>query len=469
VRRGELDVILSNAKDLIYAITRFFAALRMTGIITRTSIPNRETHMDPLKAEELKAHLTRAWGFLTGFTAARAEGLYIYDTTGRRYADFTSGHAVCNIGHNHPAVAEAIKRQADSLIHAGSLFYYEPLLELVERLSSITPPGLDRFFFSNSGSEAVEGAIKLARHHTGRQGIISFMGAFHGRTLGAVSLTSSSVRYRERYHPLVPSVYHAVYPYCYRCMLARHASTCDVDCLGYLEYIFTQEIPPDEVAAIIIEPVLGEGGYVPPPKAFLTGLRRICDEHGILLVFDEVQSGMGRTCKWFALEHHGVTPDVITLAKGIANGLPLSAIVSTRDIMDKWPQGAHGTTFGGNPVSCAAAVATIDAIKSEGLLDKSAGIAKGVMGRLMALRRDCDVIGDVRGLGYMIGVEFVKDGQKPDPDSVKMLKERCLERGLIIFECGTHRNVIRFAPPLVTTKEQMDEAIGVFEEEVRKL
>jgi len=417
----------------------------------------------------LKTHLAGAWGFTTDIAVSHAEGIYIYDQSGRRYTDFTSGHAVCNIGHNHPAVVEAIKKQAGSLIHAGSIFYYQSLYDLVERLSDITPPGMDRFFFANSGAEAVEGAIKLARYHTGRQGIISFTGAFHGRTLGAVSLTSSSVKYRAHYHPLLPSVYRAIYPYCYRCMLGRQPGACEVDCLGYLDYLFNQEIPPEEVAAVIIEPVLGEGGYVPPPAAFLERLRDICTDKGILLIFDEVQSGMGRTGKWFALEHYGVRPDIITVAKGIASGLPLSGIISTPEIMDRWEKGAHGTTFGGNPVSCAASVATIDSIKKEGLLDKCEKISAGVFTRLNALMRECGVIGDVRGLGYMIGVEFVKKGHEPDPDAVMRLKEACLDKGLIILECGTAKNIIRFIPPLITSEEQMDEALGIFEGEVRKL
>lgn len=424
---------------------------------------------DGIRDDIMKSRLTRAWGFSTDITVERAEGLYVFDDTGRRYMDFSSGHAVCNIGHNHPAVVDAIKAQAGRLIHAGSIFYYDPLFDLVERLSSITPPGMERFFFSNSGSEAVEGAIKLARYVTGRQGIISFSGAFHGRTMGAVSLTSSSVKYRTRYHPMMPSVYHAIYPYCYRCMLGKVASTCDIDCMGYIDYLFTQEITPGEVAAIIIEPVLGEGGYVPPPAAFLKRLRDICTEYGIMLIFDEVQSGMGRTCKWFALEHYGVRPDIITVAKGIASGMPLSGIISTPDIMDRWEPGAHGTTFGGNPISCAAAAAAIDTVKDEGLLDKSEAISRGVFNRLFALKRDCDVIGDVRGLGYMIGVEFVKDCEEPNPDAVRRLKEACFARGLIILECGTHRNIIRFIPPLITSGEQMDEALGIFEEEARKL
>ncbi len=426
--------------------------------------------MDPEKFERGRKFLSNTWGFLTGMVAERAEGVYVYADDGRRFMDFTSGHAVCNIGHNHPAVVEAVKRQAERLIHSGSIFYYQPLLEFAEKLVSKTPEGMDRVFLSNSGSEAVEGAIKLARYHTGRQGIISFSGAFHGRTTGAVSLTSSSVHYRNRYHPLLPSVFRGLYPYCYRCMLGKHPSTCSVECLGYLEdYVFRQEISPEEVAAVIIEPVLGEGGYVPAPAAFLKGLRDICSRHGILLIFDEVQSGIGRTCRWFALEHYGVVPDVITVAKGIASGMPLSGIISTPQIMDGWEKGAHGTTFGGNPISCAAASATIDAVNAEGMLEKSETISKKVMERLAALKRDCDVIGDVRGLGYMIGVEFVRDGNAPYPEAVTRLKSECLDKGLIIMECGTHKNIIRFIPPLITTEAQMDEAMGIFEDAARKL
>jgi 4-aminobutyrate aminotransferase len=417
----------------------------------------------------MKENLAKTWGFLTGLTVTRAEGVYVHATDGRRYMDFTSGHAVCNIGHNHTAVVEAVKKQAEELIHAGSIFYYPSLLELTERLKTIAPPGMDRFFLSNSGSEAVEGAIKLARYHTGRQGIISFTGSFHGRTMGAVSLTSSSVRYRAGYQPLLPSVYRAIYPYCYRCMVGRKPETCEIDCLKYMDYLFKQEIAPEEVAAVIIEPVLGEGGYVPAPAAFLERLREICYKHGILLIFDEVQSGMGRTCRWFALEHYGVKPDIITAAKGIANGMPLSAIISKPEIMDGWESGAHGTTFGGNPVSCAASIATIDTVNREGLFEKANRIAGGTMKRLSALKESCPVVGDVRGLGYMIGVEFVKDGNAPYTNAVVRLKELCLQKGLIILDCGTERNIIRFVPPLITSEEQMDEALTIFEESVRRL
>lgn len=417
----------------------------------------------------LKEHLAATWGFLTDLFIEKAEGLYLYDRHGNRYADFTSGHAVTNIGHNHPKVVEAIKAQAERIIHSGSTFYYDSIYQLVKRLVDITPPGMDRFFFANSGAEAVEGAIKLARYHTRRQGIISFTGAFHGRTLGTVSLTSSSVKYRTYYHPLLPSVYHSTYPYCNRCTSSRTAETCELDCLLDLERLFAQEIAPNDVAAVIIEPVLGEGGYVPAPAIFLERLREICTDNGILLIFDEVQSGMGRTAKWLALDHYRVKPDIITVAKGIASGLPLSAIISTAEIMDGWEKGAHGTTLGGNPVSCAAAAATIDAIKEESLLESSELISGGVFERLSALKDETGRIGDVRGLGYMIGIEFNMKGCEPDAEAVEKVKEYCLKNRLLVFEAGTYKNIIRLCPPLITTPEQMDEALAIFEDAVRKL
>lgn len=417
------------------------------------------------RVKYLKEHLTAAWGFQTDLLIKRAEGLYLYDETGKRYMDFTSGHAVCNIGHSHPKVVEAIMAQADRFIHAGSTFYYDSLHDLVEKLIAITPPGMDRFFFSNSGAEAVEGAMKLARYHTGRQGIIGFTGSFHGRTFGAMSLTSSNARYRTAYHPLLPGIYHAPYPYCYR---SPYGANCEDACLNELERMFTQQIAAKDVAAIIIEPVLGEGGYYPAPASFLERLRDISTDNGILLVFDEVQSGIGRTSKWFALDHYGVRPDIITVAKGIASGLPLSGIISTAEIMDNWERGTHGTTFGGNPVACAAAVATIDAIRDEKLLEKSERISRGVFERLWALRESSPVIGDVRGLGYMIGIEFVKKECEPNPEAVSSIFKYCLERGLIILEAGTYKNVVRFIPPLNTTEEQMDEALTIFEEAVGK-
>lgn len=410
--------------------------------------------------------LTSALVIHTDIVVKRAQGIYVEDINGKRYMDFTSGLATTNTGHNHPDIVEAIKRQAESFIHSGCIFYYEPIIELSERLKGITPPHLDMFFFSNAGAEAVEGALKLARFYTKRQGIIAFTGAFHGRTLGATSLTTSSIKYRRAYHPLLPSVYHSPYPYCYRCYFGERPETCGMDCYTYLERMLKHLIPPEEVAAIIIEPVLGEGGYVVPPEDFLKALRLLCDKWGILLIFDEVQSGMGRTGRWFASEHFGVIPDIMTVAKGIASGMPLSVIVSRRDIMGKWSPGAHGTTFGGNPVSCAAAIATIKVIEKEGLLDNALSVGRFAMERLNAMKEKYPCIGDVRGLGMMIGIEFIKDGNEPYTEGLKGIMSRCLERGLVLVECGVDKNIIRLAPPLIIKKEEMEKGLDILEEAI---
>ncbi|MDA8432696.1 MAG: aspartate aminotransferase family protein [Nitrospiraceae bacterium] len=418
----------------------------------------------------MEDHVARARGALTNalvihtdILAKKAERIYIEDADGRRYMDFTSGLATTNIGHNHPAVAEAIKRQAEDLIHSGCIFYYEPLLQLAETMREVTPPGLDMFFFANSGAEAVEGALKLARFSTGRQGIVAFTGGFHGRTFGSMSLTTSSIRYRRSYQPFVPSVYHSPYPYCYRCFFGQRPATCGMDCCTHIERLFKHMIPPDEVACMIVEPVLGEGGYVVPPKEFLPRLRDLCDKWNILLIFDEVQAGMGRTGKWFAAEHFGVVPDIMTIAKGIASGMPLSAIASRKEIMEKWPKGAHGTTFGGNPVSCAAAVATIDVMRKEGLLDNALRVGRHAMDRLREIQARFSAIGDVRGLGLMIGIEFVKEGDRPDTEGLGKVMDFCLEKGLILLDCGVDKNIIRLAPPLCVKREELDKGLDILE------
>jgi 4-aminobutyrate aminotransferase len=415
------------------------------------------------RAREL---LTTALVIHTDIVVKKASGVYVEDFDGRRYLDFTSGLATTNIGHNHPAVVEAIKKQAENFIHSGCIFYYESLIELAGKLKKITPPGIDMFFFSNSGAEAVEGAIKLARFHTGRQGLVSFIGGFHGRTFGSISLTTSNIKYRRRYHPLLPSVYQSPYPYCYRCFFGRKKDSCAMECFEYLERLFSHLIPPEETAGIIIEPVLGEGGYVVPPPDFLRKLRAFCSKWGILLIFDEVQAGMGRTGRWFASEHFGVVPDIMTVAKGIASGMPLSAVGSTKEIMTAWPPGAHGTTFGGNPVSCAAAVATIDTIQREGLLENARGAGAHALQRLREMQKKCPGIGDVRGLGLMIGIEFVKNGADPDTDGLKRVIDYCRKKNLILLECGTERNIIRLAPPLVVTKEEIDTGFAILEEAI---
>ncbi|MFQ5586244.1 MAG: aspartate aminotransferase family protein [Thermodesulfobacteriota bacterium] len=413
--------------------------------------------------------LTAALVIHTDIVAKRAEGVYVEDEDGTRYMDFTSGLATTNTGHNHPRVVEAIKEQADSLIHSGCIFHSEPMVTLSETFREVTPAGLDTFFYANSGAEAVEGALKLARFTTKRQGIIAFTGAFHGRTFGAVSLTASNARYRHGYHPLLPSVYHSPYPYCYRCPLGQSRDTCNIDCYDYLERLLKQVVHPEDVAAIIIEPLLGEGGYVVPPDDFLRRLRTLCDRWGIFLIFDEVQCGMGRTGKFFASEHIGVVPDIMTLAKGIASGMPLGAIVSRKEIMKTWPPGAHGTTFGGNPISCAAAIATVKVIREEGLLENARAVGEVAMKRLTAMRERHPSIGDVRGRGLMIGVEIVKNGKEPDPEGLKRIADYSLTKGLILLECGTERSIIRLAPPLIIGEEEMERGLSIMEEAFESL
>jgi len=427
---------------------------------------------------------TPALIFHTDIIVKRARGLYIESTYGKRYMDFSSGLATTNIGHCPPQVIKAAKKQMDEIIHSGCIFRYKSEIELAEKLKETTPGNLNMFFFSNSGAEAVEGALKLARFVTKRQGIIAYTGAFHGRTMGALSLTTSTARYRRNYHPLLPSIFRAPYPYCYRCFLGQNPDTCGMDCFEYLKKMLRQEINPDEVAAIIFEPVLGEGGYAVPPLDYIKELRKLCTEYGIFLIADEVQTGFGRTGKWFACEHFGVVPDIMTIAKGIASGFPLSAIASTKEIMSKWLPGAHGTTFGGNPVSCAAGIATIETIMKDKLLDNAARVGDYAMNYLKDMQKRYPVMGDVRGLGLMIGIEFVKHapsepapdlirGSKtgkdkiPDKEFLKRVLDKCYKEGLILIECGIDKNIIRFMPPLITTMGEMKKAIEIFEDAVK--
>ncbi len=421
----------------------------------------------PVKTDIVKRarkRFTPALVFHTGIVARRASGICVEGMDGKTYMDFSSGLATTNIGHCPAEVVEAAKAQTEKLIHSGCIFYYPSEVELAERLARITPKGIEMFFFSNSGAEAVEGAIKLARNVTGRQGIIAFTPSFHGRTMGALSLTASTARYRKNYHPLLPSVYHSPYPYCYRCPMGKNRSSCSTDCFDYLKRILRYQIDPAEVACIIIEPVLGEGGYVVPPADYMERLRELCTKQGILLIADEVQSGMGRTGKWFACEHFGIEPDIITIAKGIASGFPLSAVGSSKKIMARWSPGAHGTTFGGNPVSCAAACATIDKIEKEGILKNASIVGEYAIMRLKGLQGKGNPIGDVRGLGLMIGIEFIKKDGSSDRETLKKLTKRCLDKGLILIECGIDKNIARLMPPLITKKPEMEKALDIFEE-----
>jgi len=418
------------------------------------------------------SHVSPVWTHLLDHVLARGEGAYVWDQDGRRYLDFTSGIGVVNTGHCHPRVVEAVREQAGRALHlqANVGFVHEPMLRLIAALREVAPPELDSFFFSNSGAEAVEAAIKLARQATKRTNIIAFQRGFHGRTMGTMSLTSSKTIYRAGYQPLMAGVFFAPYAYCYRCpkMEAnpeKYGSNCCCDWpLEQVRFLLKSQTAPEETAAILVEPVLGEGGYVVPPASFLRGLREICDEYDILLILDEVQSGFGRTGRFFALEHFGVTPDILVMAKGLASGLPLSGIAARRELMDRWEPGSHGGTYGGNVVACAAAEATIHVLQEEGLVENAARLGEKLLARLGAMRERCPSLGDVRGLGLMIGVEFVvPGGRTPDKDRAKGVQRACLEGGLLLLTCGTEGNIIRWIPPLVIGEQEMEKALTIFE------
>ncbi len=399
--------------------------------------------------------------------AKRGRGVRIEDVDGNEFLDLAAGIAVCSTGHCHPEVVKAIQDQAAELIHiSGTDFYYESMIQLAEKLSSIAPmPGPHKFYYGNSGAEAIECALKLARYHTGRQNIIAFFGAFHGRTMGALSLTASKPQQRRRFAPLVPGVTHVRYPYAYRgCSGGPQAE--DEFALGCARYIeeklFKTTLPPEEVAAIFVEPIQGEGGYVVAPTIFMQELRKICDRHGILLVVDEVQSGVGRTGKWWAIEHTGVEPDMVCIAKGIASGMPLSVCMTRASIMD-WKPGSHASTYGGNPVAIAAAMATLKVLE-EGGMANAAKVGDAMMQRLKEWPKKHPIVGDVRGRGLMIGVEIVKDQQSREAAGEwrNQIETLAYERGLLVLGCG--ETSIRLAPPLILKQEEADIALDILEE-----
>ncbi len=407
-------------------------------------------------------HMSPVWGRIFDFVAERAEGSYIYTEDGRKLLDFTCGIAVTNTGHCHPKVVEAIRAQAGLFLHAqANIVIHRPMLELIGELRSIVPAQMDGFFFSNSGAEAIEGAVKLARAATGRPNIIVFSGSFHGRTAGTMALTTSKTIYRAGFGPLPAGVFVAPFPYAFRLGLSEEKASAYA--LEQLEFLLASQTSPKETAAILIESVLGEGGYVAPPAAFMKGLRDIASRHGILLIFDEIQSGMGRTGKWFALEHFGVVPDIITVAKGIASGLPLSGVFSSLDLMKKWEIGSHGGTFGGNVVACAAGVATIRAIRDEGMLKNAAERGTQLVAGLRKLQEEYPEIGDVRGLGLMIGTEFVVSGRPEKAKAmVKEIVHGAADKGLLLLTCGTYDNTIRWIPPLNVTASQIADSLSIF-------
>ena len=415
-------------------------------------------------SKTLAPSITEDWPLLP---VVRAEGVYLYTADGRRYMDFTSGIAVTNLGHGHPRVLAAAREQMAKFSHSAvGVTLHEPLLRLTEALPKVMPPGMNMFFFGNSGTEAVEGALKLARYVTGRPGIIAFEGSFHGRTYGAASVTSVKSKYRNQYEPFVPSVYFAPYAYPYRCPLGEDDDTVVAWSTAGLQKVFDHFIPPTKVAAILVEPVQGEGGYVVPPVEFLRSLRRICDEHGILLIFDEIQTGFGRTGEMFAAQVFNVRPDIMAIAKGIANGFPLSATVASRELMSQWLPGSHGTTFGGNPIACAAALATLDVICEENLLENCRKMGARLLEGFRALQDKYSIIGNVRGLGLMVAMEFIvpSQGKTANPEAATAVLENSLKRGLVGYMAGLHGQVFRLMPPLNVTETQVEEAMTILED-----
>jgi 4-aminobutyrate aminotransferase len=405
-------------------------------------------------------HISPIWSRAFSVIVDHGEGSYLYDVEGKRYLDFTCGIGVTNTGHAHPRVVKAIQEQAAKLIHGqANIVYHKPMFELVDELLTIVPPALDSFFFSNSGAEIVEGGVKLAKQFTGRPNVIVFQGSFHGRTHLTMAMTTSKTVYRVAYQPLVPGIFVAPYPYAFYYGWDEQ-TTLDF-CLRELKKLLKSQTAPEETACIVVEPVLGEGGYVVPPAGFLPELRKLCDEHGILLIADEVQSGFGRTAKFFAVEHTQTVPDIMLMAKGIASGLPLSGLAARKELMSKWKPGTHGGTFGGNIVACAAAVATIRAMKEEKLIENAAARGAQLMAGLRKLQAEFSQIGEVRGAGLMVGVEFGRPGA-PDTATAKAVAKAAFERGLMLLSCGTFDNIIRWIPPLVVNEQQMDEALKIF-------
>ena len=454
---------MDTAKDQVVPAS---AAMTVSGAPVRDLTP---AEIDELAAAGdfagiSRPHLSPILGRYYERSWSHGEGHTLYDSEGRGFLDFACGIATTSLGHHHPAVTAAIKDQADKLLHiCNALGYLEPVGRLATMLADSCPAPLDTVFFGNSGAEAVEAALKLARRVTGRPGIIAFRGAFHGRTFGAASVTSSSINYRRGYEPLLPSVYLTPFPSVYR-YFGGDEEQATAAAMGSLRTLLGHEIPPTSVAAIIVEPIQGEGGFSPAPLQFLRELRALCDQHGILLICDEIQSGVARTGKMWAFEHAGIVPDVVCVAKALANGMPIGAIVTRRELQERWGVGAHGTTFGGNPVSCAAGVAVMKTIAEQSLVANAAARGSELEAGLKALMATDDRIGDVRGRGLMIGAELVKDRATRDPDAetCEALIQACADQGLLVLNCGTHHNVIRFLPPIDVTADEISAGLALF-------
>jgi 4-aminobutyrate aminotransferase len=405
------------------------------------------------------------------FVAESAKGCIVKDVDGNEYIDFNSGIAVMNVGHSHPKVVEAVKNQVEELIHyCYTDFRYPHVVKLAERLLEIIPIDSDKkIFFGNSGAESIETAIKTVKWHTQKPYLLSFIGGFHGRTMGALSVTASSSKYKEHFYPMMGGVRHAPYAYCYRCTFNLEYPSCGFACVDYIEdVIFKKYLPPDETAAMLIEAIQGEGGYVAPPEGYHKKLKKLADKHDILLIYDEIQTGMGRTGKWFAIEHYGIEPDVICMAKGIASGFPLSATIAKADVMD-WGPGVHCSTFGGNPVCCAAAMAVMDVMKEEKLLENAEKQGSYIKRRFNDIKEESNIIGDVRGKGLLVGIEIVKDKGTKEPgiEAMSKIRYRSWTKGLLLISCG--ESTIRIAPPLTINREYVDISIDIIESTLKEV
>ena len=402
--------------------------------------------------------------------AERAKGSYIYDMNGTAYLDFATGIAVNNVGHCHPKVVAAVQKQAAELMHTSVVTHHKPYIDLCQKLAEIAPhKSLNSSFLANSGAEAVEGSVKLARYVTGRPAIVNFRGSFHGRTMMTMALTTSKLSYREKYEPLPGSIYTVPFPYTFRSPFRGNPQACVDECLHQIDMMFQQLVHPEQVAAFLIEPVQGEGGYVPAPPGYLEALRKITAKHGILLIADEVQTGFGRTGKMFAIEHSQVEPDIMIMAKGIGGGMPISGFISRRELTEKWLPGRHGSTFGGNPVSCAAALATIDVIQSENLPARAATLGKQMLERLTANLKGNKFVGDVRGLGLMIGIEFQEADGSPSHDKAEAVLQKALEKKLLLLTCGSHGHVLRLIPPLNMSDEEAKQGMDILEQSIAEV
>jgi 4-aminobutyrate aminotransferase len=399
------------------------------------------------------------------------KGCILKDVDGNEYIDFNSGLVCLNVGHNHPKVTDAIKKQCDRFLHYSNTdFFYREVVNLAEKLSEITPGQFEKkVYFGNSGTEAIEAAVKLSKWHTRKHRFLAFIGAFHGRTLGALSFTASKPVQRRNFFPLLPGVTHIPYPYCYRCPFKLSYPNCNYWCVDFIdEFILQKYVPPEEVAAIIFEPIQGEGGYVAPPPEYFQRLKKIADKYDFIMIDDEIQAGIGRTGRWFAIEHWKIQPDVICSAKALASGLPIGATIARTQFMN-WEAGSHASTFGGNPLACAASLAVIDVIKEEKLLENATKQGNYIMKRLNDLKEECDIVGDIRGKGLMIGAEIVEDKEtkKHAADKTKEIMMRCWKRGIAIITCGA--STIRVAPPLTITRELVDAGMEIIEDVTKEV